>query len=633
VSEYAELCVCFEEPPERPSDALVLSFLPAHIESKLESEWGRHFVNGRVLAQDLRKEARGYYLDLIARVGATPIDGRTFREALQGPDGYSRWWFLKTSEKDCVWDQDGIYNAIIQLLCVKRVADKQGLKRVRLVGGAPEFAMSLAGSFELVSHQAPKASVSMASMLLLGVLGRVMCAIFYLRLWWLLKRLPAESPQDFDVLFEAHLDWSVGVDAQGKLRDRYFTDLPSKLEARGVKVGWLAWCEPDRGVRQAKRLRDLVTPVRRPGSMVLLERHLKPWDIVAAASRIRYLLEFIRFSRSMAFRELFRIERLDLYPLLKTQMFRLLSGASICRMELLATAVGRVCRAARPKMVLTFLELILHARALYVGARLGYPAVKLWTAQHAAYASDKTFGAIKPDVELTGEPDHCAIPAPDGIFVMGELGRRFWLGNGFNSERVIMTGGLRYQHLQVVPPSMTLERTASVTILLIAGMNQELDFDMCAAISEAARDFPSIRLRLREHPQYGLRKRGGFKRLRDRIELSTGTVEEDLRDADLVLFTHSGMAEEALLQGKPVWQWLWAGFNTSVFLDIPVIPSFTRVSDLREALRSFLESPARYQPIREGQELVFRECFGLQPERASERIAEKVIALLNDRVA
>jgi hypothetical protein len=38
------------------------------------------------------------------------------------------------------------------------------------------------------------------------------------------------------------------------------------------------------------------------------------------------------------------------------------------------------------------------------------------------------------------------------------------------------------------------------------------------------------------------------------IAVTTGTLDENLRAADLVVFAQTGSAEEALLRGIPTWQ-------------------------------------------------------------------------------
>lgn len=629
MSDSSELWICFEAPAgPLPDGTLALGFLRADVEESLAARWGGQYVSGRTLAQEVRQDARRHYLDLIARIGATPIEGLTLRQALQGPGGYSRWWFLKTSEKDCVWDEDVVYTTIIRLLCVKRVADKHGIRRLRLFGGSPALACALATVFELPAPSTPLAAPLLA--LGRGLLNRLAGTIFYLRLCRLLGRAPSRPRGEYDVLLQAHVDWSLAAGPDGRLHDRYFAEVPAALAAEGQRVGWLAWCEPDAGIRR-RPLQDVIAAVRPHPSVILLEGYLRPYDIVSRIWNWRYLAAFFRFSRREAFRNLFRVEGFDLFPLLRAQMLPLFAGSSIGRWELLALAAERACREARPKMLLTFLELFLHARALYAGARAGAPTVKIWSAQHASYSSDKTFGSVRADLELQGRPDGCAIPAPDGIFAMGDLARRLWLGAGFSGEQVPVTGGLRYQTIRIQqrPPA---PRGGTPTLLVIGGMNETLDADMCGAVQAAARHLP-FRLCLRDHPHYRLSARRSFAPFRTVFEISRGTVEEDLQAADLVVFTHSGMAEEAFLRGIPTWQWLWAGFNSSVFVDLHVIPTFTTIAELRGALEGYLAAPDAYRPQRDSQELVLRQCFGPDPARASKDIRDRMLALLGDPVA
>lgn len=623
-----ELWVCFEMPPAFPSARVrMLSFLPADREAEAERLWGDRFVGGRDLAQVVRPDARREYVDLIARIGATPIGGRTLRQAMKGPGGYSRWWFLKTTEKDCVWDEDVTYTTIIRLLCVKLTVDRYRPQRIRLFGGPHQFALALMASHEVIPERPVRRAPWVAPILLVGLLRRFWLLFYYCRLWWHLRRCAPVEQGEFDVLLEGYWDWSVGVGADGRLRDKYFSDLPEKLAAHGLRIGWMTWYEPGAANWQKGRpLGAVVRAAAQRRDTVVLERQLSLRDIVGIVFRFRYLGEFLRFDRQPSFRSLFQVAGFDLRPVMRGPMLRLLAGSNLCRWELLAAAATKACSAARPKLILTFLELITHSRAVRAGARTGSPSTKLWNAQHAGYASDKTFGMVDPRIELSGQPDGCPIPAPDGIFVMGELSESFWRRNGFRKEQVILTGGLRYQHVQV--ESRPWVHAAAPTVLLVVGMNAELDLDMCAAVSAATRDLPSVRLRLRDHPHYSLSARAAFARFRDRIEVTTGSLDEDLHSADLVVFTHSGMAEEALLRGIPTWQWLWAGFNTSVFLDLPCIPAFTSVAALTHALQSFMEQPERYRPTQELQETILRQCFSPQPASASQRIMDNVAELI-----
>jgi len=630
LSEYSEIWACFTAPAEeRLPQVLVLSFVSPAEEEQLAMRWGTQFVSGRMLARDVRKDARGHYLDLIARIGATPVGGRTLRQALKRKIGCSRWWFLKTSEKDCVWEGDFTYTTLIRLLCIKHVADLYALRRVRLVGAPPEIARALAGTFDVGQIPGRTPWSSFVRTVGKGLLRRLGALLFFVRLWWELKRRPVQVADGFDVLLEAHWDWSVRPATNGSVQDRYFDDLPERLRSKGIRVGWLLWYETPWAMWPRRAwLRDYAALSERYPDLICLERYLTIRDVVLRAFDLQGLYEFLRFDREDSFRSLFRIDGLDLYPVVRARLLDDFSNPSLYRLELLETVTSRACQRLDPKLLLTFLELFLHVKAIYSGARLGSPAIKLWTAQHASYSSDKTFGRVQLHAELYGQPDDCAVPIPDGIFAMGELARRLWLENGFDAEQVLVTGGLRYQHVRIQGNGRRKGGKPQTTVLLIASMNEALDLDMCAAASAATRDLSSVRLLLRDHPSYSLSQRCGFQQFQHRIEVTRGTAEEDLDRADLVVFTHSGMAEEALLMGIPTWQWLGAGFNTSVFVDLEVIPTFTSVPELRRALRAFLMEPARHQPKREVQDLVLRQCFGPDPAGASERICAKIMDLI-----
>lgn len=616
-----ELWVCFEPPTEDPpAGAVVLSFLTPEAEAEMEERCGPRIVSGRARVQEVRSHARAEYVRLIARIGATPcLGGRTLRQALQGPGNYSRWWLLDLTEKDCLWDEDTIYLTILQLMTVQALKDEYGIKRVRLYGAGPFFAAALG------QRAAARSGVGdLARAVAFGLLARLMLLVEYVGTWAILRRLPLPGEERRDVLLQGYWDWSVRPDREGCLRDRYFTDLPAQLAGRGLTVGWLASCEPDSEPWQrGRRRRDVLAASSAHPEVMPLERYLTPGDVVRTVSNLRYPFLVTRAVSGRAFRSLCSVGDFNLYALVRRRLLRAAWGATVCRLQLVATATARACHRLRPGVVLTAFELLLRSRALYAGVLACAPRVRVWAAQHAGYSSDKTLGVFDPDIEVRGKPDGCAMPTPDGLFVLGDLSRRIWEANGFAAESVILTGGLRYQAVRIEPRATEAGR-GQFTLLLAGGMCEAAHVDLCQAVLSATSGLASVRLRWRDHPNYIFSQRPAFHRFQRSITVTSGTLDEDFRAADLVLFSQTGLAEEALLRGIPTWQWLWPGFNTSPFLDVPVIPSFTSVSALRRELQAFTRAPARYQPMVETQRHVLRECFGPDPAAASARIADAI---------
>ena len=623
--EFVEIWVCFEPPAQDPpAHAVVLSFMAPGTEAALERRCGSRIVNGRALVDEVRSRGRSEYLQLIARLGSSPcFRGKTLRQLLQGPGEYSRWWFLDITEKDPLWDGDTIYLTVLHLMALQAVKEKYRIDRVYLHGAAPAFAAAFG---QRVAARRPFLDVVGA--IALGVAGRLLLLIEYGHTWWTLRRVSWPVEDHRDVLLQGYWDWTVRPDEKGELRDRYFTTLPERLAEQGLSVGWLASCEPDAERWQRGRTRrDVLATARQHPEVTLVERHLTLGDIVTIVTSLRYPVRLTRATGGRAFRRLCAVDGFDLYQLVRRQILQGVWSRTFCRLQMVALGTARACRRRRPQLAIGAFELHLRSRSFYAGVRACTPRPRLWAAQHAVYSRDKTFGALEPAVELRGVPDGCPIPAPDGVFGMGNLSRRIWESCGFPADHVVLTGSLRYQGIKVASRH---PRTSGglVSVLLAGGMSTGAHADLCDAAVAAAADLP-VRLSFRDHPVYNFTNGPAFNRFRDAIEVSAGTtLDEDLRAADLVLFSQTGIAEEALLRGVPTWQWLWAGCNTSPFLDVPVIPAFTSVAALRGELEAFVREPARYRPTAETQRQVLHECFGPNPSAASVRIADSIQQML-----
>lgn len=622
--EISELWVCFETPrADPPAHAVVLSFVSPGDEVALQRRCSRPVLNGRALVDEIRPRARAEYLQLIARLGSSPCGrGRTLRQALQGPDGYSRWWFLDVTEKDCLWDGDTIYLTILHLMAVRAVKQRYGIERLSMYGGAPALAAALG-----LRRTLPASSGDLVRAIARGLGSRLLLAVEYLQTWWALRGMPPAVEEHRDVLLQAYWDWTVRPDAKGGLSDRYFTTLPAQLARRGVTVGWLASCEPfSESWQQGRRRRAVLATARAHPEVTLLERYLTLRDVFVTVCNLRYPAQVTRVIAGRAFRQLCMVGGFDVYPLVRRQTLRAVWGRTFCRLQLVATGAARACRRRRPRLVLVAFELYLRSRAFSAGVRACAPRPQLWAAQHAVYSRDKTFGIVDPHVELRGRPDGCPMPAPDGVFALGDLSRRIWEGNGLDREHIVPTGGLRYQSVGIAPRAPR-PPSDQVSVLLAGGMNDAAHIDLCEAAIAAASGLP-VRLSFRDHPIYGFTNRPLFDRFRGSITVTSASFDDDLRAADLLMFSQTGIAEEALLRGIPTWQWLWAGCNTSSFLDVPVIPAFTSVAALRRELEAFVADPVRYQPSADTQRRVLHECFGPDPAGASLRVADAIARML-----
>lgn len=105
------------------------------------------------------------------------------------------------------------------------------------------------------------------------------------------------------------------------------------------------------------------------------------------------------------------------------------------------------------------------------------------------------------------------------------------------------------------------------------------------------------------------------------MQVTQAPLYEDLARADLILYTYSTVAEEAVLIGKAVWQWLPLGSNASALAEVGAVLAFSSVDRLREAIQDFVCQPKQFLPGVQTRQLVLDRLFYPGDGRAAQRIA------------
>ncbi len=319
-------------------------------------------------------------------------------------------------------------------------------------------------------------------------------------------------------------------------------------------------------------------------------------------------------------------------PLFAARLLRGFLDASLPHRALVAVAVERACRRYQPKVSLSFLEHFPFSRAYYEGVRRAGLRTVCCAVQHASYSHEKTFLFLDAEREWRGAPDGCAVPHPDMVCAMGALGQALFLECGYPQDRVVLTGSPRYDHVtaprrepsSVAAARQRAESRPRLRLLVALGLAAEQELELVDAVCAAAERLEGVEVLLRNHPFSRIQDHPEFTRYRGRVTLTDGPLTEDLDRADVVLFTYSTVAEEALLRGKPVWQWLPLGFNGSALAEVVDIPTFGAVGRLREALLAFRENPAPFLPTAQTINAALQHLFDRGDGQAAERIAELI---------
>lgn len=620
----ATLWVCWTKQGLMPrAGDVVLSFLPPSDEEALEQNFPGSLLRGRELSRGVRIHAREIYLDVSAAVAATPgRSGRTLRQDAAGARPVSPWWHHPSSFKDC--ESDPAFGWIIEGLTVQQAARVHNLKDIIFWGAPAPLVRALRPSFPrsksfLARGRKPKFlwwARALASRLNLGwnALRHSLAAV----------QVKTKTARHYDVLLASFWDWSVWSEPSGGLADRYYKALPAALADKKLSVGWLAWLDPDAEPhKKGRTLAGMLAPLEDRSDVVLLQKYLKPADIIAALFDFRPLRAYLRRRRRPEFKNIFRVSGLNLFPLMEERLLRGFLDGCLPRCALVALSAKHACRALTPKHVVSFLEHFPHARALYEGARRADKAIVCSAVQHASFCAEKTFYFLDPAREFRGEPDGLAAPCPDEVFAMGTLGRDHFLSCGYPKDHVHLTGSPRYDHVRApVSASAAPGGEKNLRLLIVASLDTTVEIDMVEAAWAASAGLAGVSLTVRDHPFSRVEGHPRFARFSPRVAVSSKTLEEDIAEADVVFFTYSTVAEEAFLKGKPVWQWLPLSYNASALVEACVVPQFSSTDGLRQAMKGFQENPKSFQPDLQARKEACEKLFFRGDGLAAARIAQ-----------
>jgi surface carbohydrate biosynthesis protein (TIGR04326 family) len=626
-----KLWVCWVKPNCLPSANIrILSFLkPSDEEIFIQSISENNLISGRSIAQEVKDDALKLYTEVVAHIGADRIGkNSSLRMLLKSSNGNSLWWYHPVSFKD--FETDPTFNRIIQILVIDKIASEDNFENIVFWGADDAVANVLKSKYQ-VECKGTKHKLAVLGYLR-AFASRLTQLIAHVYHWYLIRNEVPDTTFTPDVVFEGFWDWSVRPSTREEgLDDRYFKSLPNLLEQQDLKAAWLLWFDPHSEPRLNNRsATDVLNRARPYNNLIFLQKYLKITDIVKAFSNFSPAIIYHSIARSISFKDLYKNNGLNLFPIFRDQLSYHFISSTLPHYNLVEKACVTAFAKFRPKIALTFLETFPYSRAFYAGARQGSPETKLATMQHASYSREKTFVRLDPEIEFHGKPDNCSIPKPDCVFAMGELGKEIFQEYGFATHDIFLTGSARYEHIRT-DPIVKAQRTSPNTfnLLMVTSLDRDSEMDMVDALYFASKDLPCIKLFLRNHPFARMDEHPLFQPMKERITITNGPFEDDLQNTDLIMFSYSTVAEEALIRGVPVWQWCSAGYNASAFREIGVIPAFYSVSKLRDSLKEFIANPVPFILEEKTRNNVLNKCFYKADGKASERIKSKIIDLLN----
>ncbi|WP_172825495.1 glycosyltransferase [Geobacter sp. DSM 9736] len=353
--------------------------------------------------------------------------------------------------------------------------------------------------------------------------------------------LPPSASSPVEIAILTYVDDGV-LDETGNLRDRYFGVLPQWLRAQGQDVAWIPfiyqwtmtpWEEAVRRVRSCPDpvifMHDYLTPDDVARSITTAETDLVPcWDAT---------------SQSCA--------GLRVEELLKEEEVRAWSGTDVPS-HLLFVPFLRRLKEKNPDIT-TFIypfENQPWEKVFCLAVRQFFPRARLIGYQHT----------MVQNMWLPYFPEATEWTAgllPDQVACAGEASRQIFKNNGFPEKMLKIGGALRYAGLLGNLEKKVTKISVGNRILATLPIGENDSAALLHQLVVAFANNAAVSVRLKPHPTLLPPERihtllPGSSSLPDNFEVVTGTADEALADADLLVYSNTTTAHDALGRGLPL---------------------------------------------------------------------------------
>lgn len=610
----------------------ILSFVGPAEERALQAAFPDRVVAARAVAADVRQQALDAFVRVCDGIGdVADAKGRTFRAALRRGAGSSDWWFHPLSSGS--WGSGPpVLEWIVAVFTIDRCASGHGLTRLVLYGAPRAVAIALRARYQVRVIGGAPAGVRRGQAWWTAMVSR----------WSLLASTlraaraappPIAPPGSDRPLVALSALWKLWVhwdERREALVDTWFTGLDAALERRGCSVVRLAWLPPAVVAAPGESWRR---PFVR-GDAVALQSYLTWRDIIRETVSPRPWMVYRAWRGRAAFRAVFRLDGFDLWPCFRFALTQPFLDAQIASSRLLALSIARACGASRPEVLLCHFEQLPTGCSHYDGVRRSRGGARTCAMQHSTNMKGRFY--------VTGAgagsaPDADAIPRPDYIFVTGDAGVERFVASGYRPAQLLRTGSIRFDRVTEMRAAVSRQRGAAraaeeprpVRVLVLPSGDR--DMEIVEAVCGAVEEQDGFEIRVRQKPGGDMRRQPRFAALAPRVRLTSGSLVDDIAEADVVLFAESTAGDQAFASGVPTWQWMPVAAEGSTLADSARLPRFHAIAPLRDALRAFRIDPRPFLPREADIDRVCRYVFGASDGQAAERMAAAIAALASDR--
>lgn len=239
---------------------------------------------------------------------------------------------------------------------------------------------------------------------------------------------------------------------------------------------------------------------------------------------------------------------LDIDPLLRDALRWDITHGGYFHHFLVYLAMRRLGKRLAPRLVIYPYENKSLEKLLLLGLRESAPACRIHGYQHTSVTPRHTTLLF-----ATNEAKHT--PLPDRIVTVGDV-TRVWLDENGRYPQGLLRTGFALRQPQRAPIERRRDMTpATVRVLFALSSSVAELIEAARWLLDASRLSPGWKFAIRPHPEFPLgRLPADLRRAVEKlsIDFTGSSLEENLLWCDVVVYTSSTVALEALMAGRPI---------------------------------------------------------------------------------
>ncbi len=585
----------------------------------------------RELKLVLHDEIVNHYQQLITSLSiATIHKGKTIRELhSNGRDGINEWWYNSFSFRDC--ESSVLYRNVLCAKIISWVIGNEDIEDITFAGMPDDVVQTFNRADYMqsqVSFYKPKGILfdkAYLKILIRQIALNAFVTLTNLKFYLLLKRFPLKYKETDEVKvgLSGFYEWSFNLNKEYEIvGDKYFKNFTPELEKQNIAYKYLCWFDPNTVPNQHYSIKELLSANSKQPIHFLVNREISLFDLFQGAfSLIVRILRAYKLMKLVRKTPIYAIDGIDTLALFEKTLFTGLVSYENLKYSIMQKSFSKYFkRHPNLKLFMLFLEQFPFSKAVVNAASKN---VKVVAMQHASYCEGKTFYYLDRVHEFNKSPiDGMMAPHPENMIVMGGRNKALFESIGYHPDDVLQLGSLRYQHNKALLSAKSKNYGGETFVILLPlSINAEVHVDLIQAVYAAVKDLKDIKLVIRNHPFRDIREEQWIREHEGAFEFSKVTLDKDLEAAHLIISSYSTVAEEGLLSGVPVIQWVSYGFEGSPLFNDARTSSCASVKTLNNRIAEIKNNYSQFIPTDVVRNSIYTDYFSPSHDSA-QRIGE-----------